>query len=89
MIRYECDKCGTKLMANDPNRFIVRLEVYAAAGHVDLDDASETDVRSQLESTLDQLRRADPDDMEDKTYRSLRFDICDACRREVLRNPLG
>ena len=37
MIRYECDKCGARMVANDPKRYIVRLEVYAAAGPVELD----------------------------------------------------
>ncbi len=35
MIRYECDKCGRALAANDRQRYIVKMEVFAAAEHID------------------------------------------------------
>ena len=89
MIRYECDKCGASLSANDPSRFIVKLEVYAAAGHIDQCDDVDADSHSQLDAVLEQLRTADPDDVEDKTYRCFRFDVCDHCRRGLLQRPLG
>ena len=89
MIRYECDKCGRRMDPNDSQRFIVKLEVYAAAEHIDLDADSVTDAGRELENVLSQLATADPDEVEDQTYRAFRFDLCDACRRELLRRPLG
>lgn len=89
MIRYECDKCGRALGANDAGRFIVKLEVYAAAGHVDLELDVGTNSGRRLSEVLDELTRADPDEVEDHTYRSFRFDVCDACRGVLLANPLG
>jgi len=89
LIRYRCDRCGATLGANDARRFIVRLEVYAAAGHVDLDAASSEDPSGDLSDVLEQLASADPDEIEDQTYRLLRFDLCDACRRTLLLKPLG
>ncbi len=89
MIRYECDKCGRPLGANDAGRFIVKLEVYAAAGHVDLELDADTSPDRQLSKVLDELARADPDEVEDQTYRSFRFDVCDACRAVLLANPLA
>lgn len=89
MIRYECDKCGVAIGANDPQRFIVRFEVFAAAGHVDLDAVTSGHPGHGLEEVVKELARADPDEIEDQTYRSLRFDVCDACRRELLKRPLG
>lgn len=89
MIRYECDKCGAAMSANDPTRFIVRMEIYAAAGHVDLDSNAATDQHQALDDVMQRLAEADPDEIEDQTYRLLRFDLCDTCRREVLAKPLG
>ena len=89
VIRYECDKCGVALQANDPNRFIVKMEVYAAAGPIELDPDSLTDTKSGMKAVLDQLRQADPDEVEDQTYRVFRFDVCDACRRTLMQRPLG
>ncbi len=89
MIRYRCDRCGTSLGANDPQRFIVRLEVYAAAGHIDLDAETAAQTPGEMQRVLSELSKADPDEIEDQTYRALRFDVCDACRRVILDRPLG
>lgn len=89
MIRYECDRCGLRLRANDPRRYILRFEIYSAAGHVDLEVEDSTSPRSTLEGVLQDLASADPDEIEDQTYRSLRFDLCDRCRRRLLSQPLG
>ena len=89
VIRYECDRCAAPLAANDAGRFIVRLEVFAAAGPVDLRDAGSGDANAGIKEVLRELAAADPDNVEDQTYRILRFDVCDACRKALLRNPLG
>ena len=89
MIRYECDKCGRHMGANDMQRFIVKLEVYAAAGHVELDPEAVADPQAELTAVLDELAVADPDEVEDQTYRAFRFDVCDTCRRKLLAKPLG
>ena len=89
MIRYECDRCGRPLRANDTNRYIVKIEVFAAAGPLDLDEASQADPGAELEAVLEKLREADADDVEDRTYRVFRFDVCDACRKALIARPLG
>ena len=89
MIRYQCDKCGTKMAANDARRYIAKLEVYAAAGHIDLDDDAAENSEHGLTEVLEKLAQADPDEIEDQTYRSWRFDLCDACRRNLMLRPLG
>lgn len=89
MIRYECDRCGLSLGPNDAHRYIVKLEIYAAAGHIELTDESTDHGGPALAGVLKTLASADPDDVEDQTYRVFRFDVCDRCRREVLRRPLG
>ena len=89
VIRYVCDRCGLRMDANDPQRFIVKLEIYAAAGPVDLDAQTASDVEGQWEKLVDDLARADPNEVEDRTYRCLRFDVCDTCRQELLKRPLG
>lgn len=89
MIRFECDKCGVSLQANDAQRYIVKMEIFAAAGHVDLDTESSNNTESQLQDVLDQLASADPDEVEDQTYRCFRFDLCNSCRKKVIKAPLG
>lgn len=75
--------------ANDSQRFIVRMEIYAAAGVLDLDKEGRGTSGASMQDVLAQLATADPDEIEDQTYRQLRFDLCDACRRVLLTKPLG
>jgi hypothetical protein len=89
MIRFECDKCGRSLRANDAKRYIVKIEVFAAAGPVDLEREAAADTRSQLDAVMEKLRQADPDEIEDQTYRAFKFDLCDACRKLLIARPLG
>jgi len=88
MIHYECDRCGAPLESNDPRRYIVKLEVYAAAGHLDLTLDAHADPQREMEDIIKSLSAADPDEVEDQTYRCLRFDVCNSCRRTLLANPL-
>jgi len=88
MIRYECDRCGVAMGANDLRRFIVKLEVYAAAGHIDLTPDPKGDPQREMDEIIKSLASADPDEVEDQTYRCFRFDVCDTCRRNLLANPL-
>lgn len=90
MIRYECDRCGQELGANDAGRFIVRLEAYAAAGPVEFTAADlKRDHETEMQEVLKQLADANPDEVEDQTYRCLRFDLCRDCHRRLLQDPLG
>jgi hypothetical protein len=88
MIRYECDKCGRRMRADDGRRYIVKIEIYAAAGHIDI-DATQNDKDTSLQDILDELADADPDEIEDQTYRAFRFDLCDVCRKRLIGSPLG
>lgn len=90
MIRYQCDNCGAALQANDHQRFIVKLEAFAAAGPVELTPEDLARDRSdEINQVIDQLNDADPDEIEDQTYRVLKFDLCGSCHRTLLSDPLG
>jgi len=89
-IRFVCDRCGVSLGTNDSKRFIVKMEAYAAAGPVEFSANDPSgDAAGSLESVLRELEQADPDTIEDQTYRCLRFDLCGPCHHDFLRLPLG
>ena len=76
--------------ANDAHRFIVKLEVYAATPHMEFDaEAMSGNTGAQLEKLVEELREADPDEIEDQTYRAFRFDLCAGCKKRFLAHPLG
>jgi len=37
MIRYSCDMCGRSLVPDEDDRYVVKIEVYAACDSVDAD----------------------------------------------------
>jgi hypothetical protein len=90
LIRFECDKCGAALEANDAARYIIKIEAYAAAGPIEFsEEEMSRDHSAQIQRIIEELNNADPDRVEDQTYRSLRFDLCAKCHRAYLDRPLG
>ena len=90
MIRFSCDGCGKMMQANDADRYIVRIEAFAAAeGLAISEEQLKRDHRAQIQQIIGQLEKADPDQVEDQVYRSFRFDLCPDCHQRYLRQPLG
>jgi hypothetical protein len=91
MLHYSCDVCKRPINTATDIRHVVKIEVFPAvedqgACHDDDDDAS-----GHLEEMQNLLERLDEDELADleESTRSLRFDLCDACRQRFLTNPLG
>jgi len=89
MLHYSCDLCKRPIDVTRDVRHVVKIEVFPAvedlgtdAELADIDNLEE--MHELLESLDDQA-----DDADDNPTRSLRFDLCDACRQRYLRNPLG
>lgn len=90
MIRYSCDLCKRELDPQDDLRYVVKMEIYAAFDPAAVD--SEEEDRDHLEEIQDILERMDDapgDEIGDDVYQQLRFDLCPACRKKFLNNPLG
>ena len=94
MLHYSCDICKRPIVAGTDLRHVVKIEVFPAvdeqacgcsgdaAGHHDADHLEE------MQELLERLDESELADLEDDT-RSLRFDLCDACRQRFVKNPLG
>ena len=78
------------MTANDPRRFILKMEVYAAAAPIEFNrhDIAK-DHTQEIRRLVEELSNADPNEIEDQTYRSLRFDLCGDCQRSFLAQPLA
>src|SRR5262245_4635191 len=89
MLRITCDHCGRMLEENETH-FVVRLEVCARAPVGALTAADlQADHMEAVSQVLEQSDAADgADDLAPATQR-LRFDLCPACRKHFLRDPLG
>jgi hypothetical protein len=96
MLHYSCDVCKRPIDPHADVRHVVKIEVFPAVEDdpcscSDLEDfGDEADHLEEMQELLEQLDDCDdPRVAADATARSLRFDLCDACRQQFLKNPLG
>ena len=89
MDRLTCDRCGGPLLVGEPVRYEARIQVYAAYDPLELtpDDLA-GDHRAHMRALLAQMADMDPEELEDGVYKEWRFDLCMACQRRVLLDPL-
>lgn len=89
MIRYRCDGCGLDLARDGSNHYILKIEAYAAAGKLEFTRQDlEKDHDAEIQKVLSQMEKRTPDELEDQVYRSFRYDLCPACHKKFLENPL-
>ena len=94
MLHYSCDVCKRPIDLQTGPRHVVKIEVFAALEEdhgcgceAEADEAEQADHLEEMEDLLERLDDAG-DGLDDET-RSMRFDLCDDCRRRFVRNPLG
>lgn len=88
MLHFSCDLCGKDLTDGTDARYVVRMEVYPASDPGQLTDADLSD--DNLEAVSELLRDTDETDLEPvPAFQSLRYDLCPACHKKFLADPLG
>ncbi|MFM8734463.1 MAG: hypothetical protein ACKOC8_04630 [Pirellulales bacterium] len=91
MLHYSCDVCKRPITLGTDVRHVVKIEVFPAVEDQGCSCPEAAGDEDHLEDMQELLERLDDDaiaDLDDAT-RSLRFDLCDACRNRFVRNPLG
>jgi hypothetical protein len=95
MIHYSCDICQRPIHLQSDVRHVVKIEVFPAVedetcGCDDLDEiGEEADHLEEMQDLLERLDECEDPRMDQDATRSLRFDLCDACRQRFVKNPLG
>ena len=95
MLHYSCDVCKRPIDLGNDVRHVVKIEVFPAVedqecGCQDADElAADADHLEDMQDLLERLDGGDASDLVDEASRSLRFDLCDACRQRFVKNPLG
>ncbi len=88
MIRYLCDRCGRPLREGDL-RYVVRIQVYAAPDPMVITPEDLlSDQQAALEALLRQCERMTDEELMRQVYAELQFDLCPACQRAYLADPL-
>jgi len=88
MIIYRCDGCGRAMRQGDL-RYIVTIDVRAAYDEIQIGLADLVrDHRQEILALLEKLKDRDPAELEEQVYKKLQRDLCPACHRAYIREPL-
>lgn len=92
MMHFTCDLCGQSLAPTEDARYVVRVEVFAAHDPALLTDA---DLEAEpLEALSEQISAAekegrDPGATLPLARQNFRYDLCPACHKRFVRDPIG
>jgi hypothetical protein len=88
MIVHRCDGCG-KEMAKGHLRYRVKIDVRAAYDRLEIGLADLVkDHRAEMLKLIEQMRHKDPREIEETVYKGFELDLCPACQRAYIKNPL-
>lgn len=90
MMHYSCDQCGKDMTAEGAERFVLKVEAFAANDPAELtDDDLEGDHVEEMARLLEELEETgtEPDLL--PVCKKMRFDLCPSCYRRFLSDPLG
>jgi len=84
-----CDRCGRELLKGSDVRYEVRIEVKAAYDPLTVTDQDlAKDFREEIARLLQQLEGLSLAEAQNQVYRLFEFDLCPACQRGYVRDPL-
>ena len=92
MIHYNCDMCGNSLVPEEDDRYVVKIEIYAACDSMEVDDDDltddfeEDDEEEEEEEEEDNINHEEMDGVEYKTFR---YDLCSKCHSRYMQDPLS
>ena len=88
MINYKCDGCSAELKKNEL-RYTVTIDIRAAYDQLEISLADLIkDYRSELLALIEKLKNQDPKKIEESVYKSIKLDLCPACQKAYIREPL-
>lgn len=90
MTHFSCDFCGKDMTPDGAGRYVLKMEAFAATDPNELtDDDLETDHVEEMARMLNELEEADEEPKLLPTCVKKRFDLCPACFRKFVNDPLG
>jgi hypothetical protein len=90
MMHFSCDLCGKELRSGDDQRYVVKIEAFAAHDPAEI---TESDLdEDHMEAVSQLLRDADDGLAENEVVaaqKGFRFDLCPECHKKFIRDPLS
>ncbi len=90
MLHITCDHCGKELRPGEDQRYVVKIEAYAAHDPAEITEADlDEDHMEALSQTLRELEENDATADVAEPYKQFRFDLCGECHKKFVQNPLA
>ena len=88
MLHFTCDHCGKGLGPGEEQRFVVKIEAYAAEDPRELTEADLDE--DHLEAVSEMLRDMEDCSLDiDEPNKQFRYDLCHDCHKRFIQDPLG
>jgi hypothetical protein len=88
MVHYICDRCGRPIDQGEL-RYIAKVQVYAAYDPLEITfDDLMRDHTPEIEQLLRQCEGLTEEELMRDVHVQFQFDLCRACQRAYLENPL-
>jgi hypothetical protein len=89
MIARVCDRCGQPIEEGQL-RYTAKIQVFAAYDPLNITfDELERDYASELRQVLEQCRGLSEAELMRDVYVEYQFDLCPACQKAYIRDPLA
>jgi len=89
MNHKSCDRCGHELLGQSEVRYEVKIEVKAAYDPLNFsEDDLAQNVRTEIAKLIQQLEGVSEEDAQNEVYQQFEFDLCAACQRRYVKEPL-
>lgn len=90
MIHFSCDRCKREIDAENDLRYVVRIEIESVMNPLHEDEPEDDrDHLLEIDEILERLDAAESAEIGDDVYQKRRYDLCPACFRKYVQNPLG
>jgi hypothetical protein len=90
MMHFSCDFCGKDMTPDGAERYVLKMEVFAATAPGELTDEDlEADHVEEMARMLCEQEQADDGPQLLPACKKMRFDLCPGCARKVVKDPLG
>lgn len=90
MQHFTCDLCGRKLRPGDDQRYVVKMEAYAAYDPTEITEADLDE--DSIEAVSELLQNKEEDELDTEMiepYKKMSYDLCPDCHKRFLRDPLN
>ena len=90
MLHVTCDLCGKELRQGEDQRYVVKIEAYAAHDPAEITEADlDEDHMEAVSQLLQECEDSDTSAELAEPYKTFRYDLCSDCHKKFVRDPLA